>query len=132
AVSWAQENQKEIEMKPIPMIVPTTLLDGEHVPWMLLKEVNIYGRRTFKDEAARQEYNRLRYNVLKVLPYAKIAQQKYDQLDRDLAMTASKKEKKKLVKKCENDIKDMFYKEVKNMSVTQGAILLKLIDRQTG
>jgi len=128
----AQEKEQKFEMDPVSINVPTTLLDGERVPWILLNEVNIYGRRTFKSEADRKAYNRLRYNVLKVLPYAKIAQQKYDQLYRDLAMTANRKEKKKLVKQCEKDIKEMFYKEVKNMSVTQGEILLKLIDRQTG
>ena len=127
-----QETEQRFEMDTLAKIVPTTLLDGERVPWILLKEVNIYGRRVFKTEADRKAYNRLRYNVLKVLPYAKIAQQKYDQLYRDLALTDNRKEKRKLVKQCEQDIKDMFYKEVKNMSVTQGQILLKLIDRQTG
>jgi len=128
----AQEKDPRFEVPPVPINVPTTLLDGEQVPWILLREVNIYGRRTFKTEADRIAYNRLKYNVLKVLPYARMAQQKYDQLYRDLAMTGNKKEKKKLVKQCEKDIKDMFYKEVKNMSVSQGEILLKLIDRQTG
>jgi len=127
-----QETDQRFEMDTISKIVPTTLLDGERVPWILLHEVNIYGRRIFKTEADRKAYNRLRYNVLKVLPYAKVAQQKYDQLYRDLALTDNRKEKRKLVKQCEQDIKEMFYKEVKNMSVTQGEILLKLIDRQTG
>lgn len=130
-VLHAQEEER-FEMPPVPIIVPTTLIDGERVPWILLKEVKIYRRRVFKTEADRKAYNRLRYNVLKVLPYAKIAQQKYDQLYRDLAMVDSNKEKKKLIKQCEQDIKDMFYKEIKNMSVSQGEILLKLIDRQTG
>lgn len=130
--SQAQESEQRFEMDPVSINVPTTLLDGERVPWILLKEVNVYGRRVFKTEADRKAYNRLRYNVLKVLPYAKVAQYKYDQLYRDLALTDNRKEKKRLIKKCEKDIKDMFHKEVKNMSVTQGAILLKLIDRQTG
>ncbi len=131
-VLHAQENQERFEMPAVAMNVPTTLLDGERVPWILLREVNIYGRRTFKTEADRLAYNRLRYNVLKVLPYARIAQQKYDQLYRDLALTGNRKEKKRLIKQCEQDIKNMFYKEVKNMTISQGEILLKLIDRQTG
>lgn len=128
----AQEKEERFEMPPVAINVPTTLLDGERVPWILLREVNIYGQRTFRTEADRLAYNRLRYNVLKVLPYARIAQQKYDQLYRDLALTGDRKEKKRLIKQCEKDIKDMFYKEVKNMTISQGEILLKLIDRQTG
>jgi len=131
-VLYAQDNEERFEMPPVAINVPTTLLDGERVPWILLREVTIYGRRTFKTEADRLAYNRLRYNVLKVLPYARIAQQKYDQLYRDLALTGDRKEKKRLVKQCEQDIKNMFYKEVKNMTISQGEILLKLIDRQTG
>src|SRR5690606_33882056 len=120
----AQEAEQRFEMDPVPVNVATTIVDGERIPWIPLREVNIYARRIFKTEADRKAYNRLRYNVLKVLPYARIAEAKYDQLYRDLAMTPSRREKKKLIKKCEQDIKDMFYKEVKNMSVSQGAILL--------
>jgi len=131
-VLHAQEEEERFEMPSVAINVPTTLLDGERVPWILLRVVNIYGQRTFRTEADRLAFNRLRYNVLKVLPYARIAQQKYDQLYRDLALTGDRKEKKKLIKQCEKDIKDMFYKEVKNMTISQGEILLKLIDRQTG
>ncbi|TCK85346.1 DUF4294 domain-containing protein [Albibacterium bauzanense] len=131
-VLHAQEEEERFEMPSVAMNVPTTLLDGERVPWILLRVVNIYGQRTFRTEADRLAFNRLRYNVLKVLPYARIAQQKYDQLYRDLALTGDRKEKKRLIKQCEKDIKDMFYKEIKNMTISQGEILLKLIDRQTG
>lgn len=129
---YAQDSEPGLDAGQIPINVPTTILDGEKVPWILLREVNIYGRRIFKTEADRKAYNRLRYNVLKVLPYAQVAQKKYEQLHRDIALTDSKKERRRLVRECENEIKEMFNKEIKNMSVSQGAILLKLIDRQTG
>jgi len=115
-----------------PIRVPTTLLDGERVPWILLPEVNVYGRRTFASEEERKNYYRLRYNVLKVLPYAKLAEEKYAQLHRDLALVSKKRDQRRLVKACEKDIKHIFNKEVKNLTITQGEILLKLIDRQTG
>lgn len=113
-------------------MLPTTLLDGERVPWILLPDVHIYGRRTFASEEERKNYLRLRYNVLKVLPYAKLAEEKYKQLHRDLALVSRKKDQRQLVKACEKDIKNIFNKEVKNLTITQGEILLKLIDRQTG
>src|SRR5690606_31943161 len=130
---YAQEQTALPGIGELSINLPTTLLeDGERVPWVLLPDVNIYGYRKFASEEDRIRYNRLRYNVLKVLPYAKMAQQKYDQLHRDLALTNDKKEQKMLVKNCEKDIKNIFNKEVKNMTVTQGQILLKLIDRETG
>ncbi len=120
-------------VKAQSVALPTTLMDdGERVPWVLLPDVNVYGYRKFASEEDRIRFNRLKYNVLKVLPYAKLAQEKYDQLHRDLALTSDRKEQRRLVKVCEKDIKGIFNNEIKNMTVSQGKILLKLIDRQTG
>jgi hypothetical protein len=121
------------EVRGKTMLLATAQLEnGDRVPWVLLPDVHVYGYRRFASEEDRIRYNRLKYNVLKVLPYAKLAQEKYDQLHRDLALTNNKKEQKLLVKNCERDIKNIFNKEIKNMTVSQGKILLKLIDRQTG
>jgi hypothetical protein len=43
-----------------------------------------------------------------------------------------KKEKRVLIKAFESEIKDMFNREIKNLTITQGGILIKLIDRETG
>lgn len=112
--------------------MPTTLLDGERIPWMLIPEVEVTRKRVFRSPEDKARYLRLRYNVIKVLPYAKYAQRRYEQLYRDLALTGNKREQKQLVKTCEKEIKDMFNREVKKLTVSQGEILIKLIDRQTG
>ncbi|MGJ1267972.1 DUF4294 domain-containing protein [Sphingobacterium spiritivorum] len=110
----------------------TTLDDGEVVPWFPIPEVVVTGKRIWSSEDAKKEYLRLRRNVLRVLPYAIYAQKRYDQLDRDLALVNDKKEQKRLIKACEEEIKEKFTKEIKNLSVSQGKILIKLVDRQTG
>lgn len=110
----------------------TTLDNGEVVPWFPIEEVIIYAKRTFKTEEDRQKYLRLRRNVIRVLPYAIYAQKRYEQLDRDLALANSRREEKRLIKECEREIKDKITSEVKNLSVSQGKILIKLIERQTG
>ncbi len=114
------------------ILLPTTVVDGERIPWVLIPEVHITVKQRFSSLEAEAKYKRLRYNIIKVLPYAYFAQQRYEQLNRDLAMTDSKREQRRLVKACEKEIKDMFNREVKNLTVTQGKILVKLIDRQTG
>ena len=43
-----------------------------------------------------------------------------------------KKAQKKLVKECDAEIKNMFNTEVKELTITQGQILTKLIDREVG
>lgn len=106
--------------------------NGEMIPWIALREVEIFGTRIFKSAADQAAYNRLRYNVMKVMPYALFAKRRYEQLERDIAVTASKKEQKNLVKQCDKEIKEMFNREIKELTITQGQILTKLIDRELG
>jgi len=106
--------------------------NGTLMPWIVLNEVTVRAKRTFKSQEDYDNYRRLRYNVLKVLPYARYAGQRYRNLERDLALTADERKQKVLVKGCEKEIKDLFNKEVKNLTISQGEILIKLIDRETG
>lgn len=106
--------------------------NGEMIPWIALREVEIFGLRVFKSPAEQAAYNRLRYNVMKVMPYALFAKRRYEQLERDIALTPDKKQQKKLVKQCDKEIKEMFNREIKELTITQGQILTKLIDRELG
>lgn len=107
-------------------------VNGQIMPWVVINEVLVYATRTFKTPEDFAKYRRLKYNVLKVLPYARFAGQRYRQLERDLAVTPEKRKQKALVKSCEKEIKDLFNRDVKNMTVSQGEVLIKLIDRETG
>jgi hypothetical protein len=127
--------------KPAPLILGKndtvktylTISDsGKLIPWIVLNDVKIVDTRIFKSQADLDQYRRLRYNVLKVLPYARFAGKRYRELQRDLALTGDKHKQKKLVNACEDQIKDVFNKEIKNMTISQGEILIKLIDRETG
>ncbi len=109
-----------------------TLYSEHMIPWYVLHEVKIWDSRIFKSQADRDNYRRLKYNVLKVLPYARFAGARYRQLQRDLALTADKQKQKKLVDACESQIKDLFNREIKEMTISQGEVLIKLIDRETG
>jgi len=115
-----------------PLSLPTIYMDGEELNWILLPSVHLYTQQIFSSPEARARYMRLRYNVMKVLPYAQFAQKRYQKLNRELALTGNKRTQKKLVKECETEIKEMFNKEIKNLTISQGKILVKLIDRETG
>ncbi|MBL1408529.1 DUF4294 domain-containing protein [Sphingobacterium faecale] len=110
----------------------TKLESGEIVPWFPIEEVVVRARREWKNEEQKNQYLKLKRNVLRVLPYAIYAQRRYEQLDRDLALVNSKREENSLIKACEQEIKEKISNEVKNLSVSQGKILIKLIERQTG
>jgi len=109
-----------------------TDVNGELMPMIIGPEVKIQDVRIFKTTADRDAYRRLKYNIYKVMPYAKYAAERYQQLQRSLATTTNKKQQKRMVDTCETQIKDLFKKEVENLTISQGEILIKLIDRQTG
>ncbi|RKD16295.1 hypothetical protein BCY91_05340 [Pelobium manganitolerans] len=106
-------------------------VNGEIMPWIVLKEVVVADYRRFATKEDYDRFRRLRYNVIKVLPYARFAGQRYRQLERDLATTSDKRKQKQYVKDCDKEIKDLFNREVKNLTISQGEILIKLIDRET-
>lgn len=112
--------------------VPATVVEGDTIPFAYLPIVNIYAKRIYKSKKEEARYNKLRRDVLKVWPYAKLAGEKFKQLEKELLMTNDKKVQKALVSKTEKEIKDQFESELKNLTTTQGRILIKLIDRQTG
>jgi len=109
-----------------------TEYQGELIPWIVTKEVTITDTRIFKSEKDHQDYLRLRYNVYKVLPYMRFAATTYQQLQRDLASTGDKEKQKQLIDACKDKIKDKFNHEIVNLTITQGEILIKLINRETG
>jgi hypothetical protein len=112
----------------IPM--PAYDVNGELMLYSSLPKVTISSAAM--SEAERARFKRLKYNVMKVMPYAKFARDRYRTLQRDLAVTDDNRKQRKLVKECDQQIKDMFNREVKKLSINQGEILIKLIDRETG
>jgi hypothetical protein len=132
-VTFAQKpGDTYIKGKNDTITVAMTMVDNELIPWLPVPEVVISATRIFRSPEDRLRFNRLRYNVLKVLPYAKFAKSRYAKLQYDLAATTKKREQKILVKAFEIEIKNMFNTQVKNLTITQGGILIKLIDRETG
>jgi hypothetical protein len=90
----------------------------------------IIEKHNFKNSRDEKRYWRLVRNVKKVLPYARLAGNKYKQLNEQL-VNKTEGEKKFLMKRVEREIKKDFSKDIQNMTYTQGTILLKLIDRET-
>lgn len=114
------------------IIVQAVVVDGDTIPFAYLPMVNIYSQRIFKSKRAQVKYTKLRRDVIKVWPYAKLAGEKFKQLEKELSMTNDKRVQKALVDKTEKEIMMKFEAELKKLTVTQGRILIKLIDRQTG
>lgn len=81
----------------------------------------------------RQNYlHKLRYNIVKVYPYAILAQNVLNKMDQDIGINPSKRERKKYINSLDIELNSKFKDELKDLSTTQGRILVKLVNRQTG
>jgi hypothetical protein len=114
------------------IMVRGVIIDGDTIPYQYISVINIYAERKFKNRRAFEKYSKLRRDVLKVWPYAKITEKKFNDLAIQLGMTNDERVKKALINKTEKEIKARFEGELKNLTINQGRILIKLIDRQTG
>ncbi|HPH32687.1 MAG TPA: DUF4294 domain-containing protein, partial [Chitinophagaceae bacterium] len=79
-----------------------------------------------------QEWTRLRNAVYVTYPYARIAGGTINEINTKLTGITSKKERKTVIKSREKQLKSEFSEPLSNLSVYQGKILMKLINRQTG
>ncbi|XZF16080.1 DUF4294 domain-containing protein [Chitinophagaceae bacterium MMS25-I14] len=78
------------------------------------------------------EWDRLHYNVYKVYPYAVIAAGLLKDVDVNLDKIPDKKGRKEYLKSVEKELNKRFKGELEDLTIQQGQILVKLIDRQTG
>ncbi|MCK9616629.1 MAG: DUF4294 domain-containing protein [Lentimicrobiaceae bacterium] len=112
--------------------VAAVIINGDTVPYIGLPEVKIYAHSKFANRHAEKRYDKLVRNVKKVYPYAKLAGIRYKEYNEMLLKVKNDKEKKRLMKQVEADLKKQFGPELEKLTFSQGKILLKLIDRETG
>lgn len=111
------------------LIVSAVVIGGDTLPFKYLNVVDIYGE---VDPQRFAELKRLRYNVTKVYPYALKAATILEKVDNDLKTIDKKRDRKAYIKATQNALSEQFKEELKNLTVTQGQILVKLINRETG
>lgn len=108
------------------------IIDGDTVLISTIEEVYVMPMRKFNTKREMRKYRRLVKNVKKVYPYAKMAKRKYDEVSVNLESMETEKERKAYMNQVEEEIKDEFEGELKKLTITQGRILIKLIDREIG
>jgi len=112
--------------------ITAIVVDGDTTLMKHLPQVIIKDQRKFKSRRQAIRYNRLIRNVKKVYPYSKVAGQLLREYNDTLAKIENPRARRKLMKKCEDELWDQFGDEMKQLTMKQGMILIKLIDRETG
>jgi len=126
----SQEQTNNTETKGF--IVFTKVINGDTLPYINLREVIVLPPHVFHSKRDLQKYAKLIKNVKKVLPYAKIVRSKFIIIQNELDKLSTESLKREYLKRAEKLLKDDFQDEITNLTMTQGRILIKLINRETG
>lgn len=114
------------------MIVSVVNFQGELMPYRELDEVYISRLPPAQLARAIAAYNRLRNAVYVTYPYARTAGATLNDVAAHLEGVTARSERKAYIKTREGELRQQFSQPLENLSVYQGKVLMKLINRQTG
>ena len=105
--------------------------NGELLPEIEIKEVTVYAHPRFEKKRDFRKYQRLVYNLKKTYPYAVLVRKRLSEVNEAMKNLNTEKERKEYMKKVEKDVFAEYEGDMRNMTITQGRLLIKLIDRET-
>lgn len=115
----------------VPMVkVGKVLVDGDSIQYVALNDIYVYPELTFNDPSQRAAYNRLVYNVKKVLPIAKECNRIIIETYEYLQTLPNKRARDEHMKRVEADIKERYKPRMKKLTYSQGKLLIKLVYRE--
>ena len=106
--------------------------NGDTVPTILLPEQRVDGYTSAKARREAMRYDRMVRNVLKVYPYARVSAELLQEYEQDLSTIHNGRDQDLYVKLAEAELRAEFEGELKDLTVSQGRVLIKLVDRETG
>lgn len=110
----------------------TIIWHSDSIPTIDLQEIKIISRKNSFSFWTRWRLNRLIRNVKRVYPYAKTAGALLRIYDVRLEQAKNDAARKRIMKQAEEEIKERYGDSLRRLNFTQGIILIKLIDRETG
>jgi len=135
----AQNNDIKPEDRDVDMDSPTfepmvkvgkVLQGGDSIQYVQVNNVYVYPEPVFKDAKQRMAYNRLVYNVKKVLPIAKEVRKIIIETGEYLETLPNKKAKDAHMKLVEKGIKEEYTPRMKKLTYAQGKLCIKLVYRE--
>lgn len=113
-------------------LLNSTVVDGDTIPVVTLRSAHITSNRRARSKRYQRHWDKLHRNVVKTYPYAKVAGVLINAYNENLAMLDTKAARDAYLEQCEADLKAEFEDEIQKMTTSQGRVLVKLIDRETG
>ncbi|MFW6202699.1 MAG: DUF4294 domain-containing protein [Marinilabilia sp.] len=131
--SLSGQNVKKEEMAGEEVyMLGREVVKGDTLPHVLLGEVKIVPEWEFRSKRERRHYNRLVRNIKIALPYARLAAHKLQKINAELARIEGEDEREAYLDEAEEKLFKDFEQPLRKLTFSQGRILIKLIDRETG
>ena len=105
--------------------------DGDTILLAFLHDIYVYPPLKFKNKKQEKFYWKTVRDVKKTLPYAKLITKEMAKADIELAKLDTKKERKKYWKSKEKELFRTYEKDFRDMTASQGQMLMKLMDRES-
>jgi hypothetical protein len=106
------------------------IYEGDTIWTILMPEIPIYKPLKFRSNKEIRRYNRLVYNVKKVLPLAQQCNAMIQETYLVMEKLPDKKSKQEHIKMIEKEIMKTYKPEMKKLTYSQGKLLIKLVDRE--
>jgi hypothetical protein len=113
------------------LFVPIIIDQGDTMTFGVMDMVLVWGRMNAEQRRAHREWTRLRNAVYVTYPYAKKAGAIINDVNMHLQGVTDASKRKKYLSQREKELKKEFTEPLTNLSVYQGKILMKLINRET-
>jgi len=114
-----------------PVLAYGKIVEGDTLLVVNLKEIMIVSWQNL-DKRGERRMTRLMRNVKIVYPYARLAGIKLVEYGDVLAEAPDQKARRQIMKQVEKEVEAEYGQDLRKMTITQGKILLKLVDRETG
>ncbi|WP_245825646.1 DUF4294 domain-containing protein [Sediminibacterium ginsengisoli] len=106
--------------------------EGDTIGQSILPGVEVIGKLTRKWRNYWADWTRLRNAVYVTYPYAKAASRIMNDINSRLEHVTDKKQRKAIIRSKEKELKKEFTDKLTQLSIYQGKVLMKLINRETG
>lgn len=128
----AGKQNTEVEEVEVPIMTQmgTVQYKDKTIPHIIMPALPKYAPLTFKNDRERAEYNRLVYNVKKVLPWAKLAKLTIIETVEVLDQLPDKRSRDAHIKEVERGLKAQYGPALKKLTRSQGRLLIKLVNRE--
>ncbi len=107
------------------------IINGDTIICYTLQPVVVSDKMVLKSKKRQRAYWRLRKKVVRVYPYAQKAKELLYTYNVELSKIKSKHKRRSYLKKAEAELKKEFEDDIRRMTLSEGMILIKLIDRET-